>query len=269
MTIVKTESTGERMIVDHYQSSAEDFVIYLMHVAAYRFAESFVRGRRVLDYGCGTGYGAASLAEVATEIVGVDVAAEAIAHARGHFQRANLRFQQVEAGRALPFADGAFDTVLSFQVLEHLSSSTHYLSEVRRVLAPGGCLILVTPNRQERLLPMQKPWNRWHVLEYSERTLREALDRYFESVQIQHMSGKPEVVGVELHRWRKLKWLTLPATLPILPDSLRLKLLNGLHAIRRVTARPGSKQEFAFDESDIFIGHGLEPSLNLVAIART
>lgn len=265
---MRTEATGERIIVDQYQSSIEDYVIYLMHIAAYRFAEPFVRGRRVLDYGCGSGYGIASLAELAGEVHGVDVADEAIGYARRHYQRSNLNFELVEVGKPLPFADTTFDVVLSFQVLEHIRDTDRYLSEVRRVLAPGGYLLLVTPDRTNRLLPMQRPWNRWHVDEYDERTLQGALAQYFERIDIQHMTGRLDVIGVELHRWRKLKWLTLPATLPLMPDSLRLLMLNALHAVRRAAPQGASKGQTAFDESAISIGSGLEPSLNLVAIAQ-
>lgn len=262
------EPTGERMIVEHYQSSSEDYVIYLMHVAAYRFAEPFARGRRVLDYGCGSGYGAARIAETAGEVHAVDVDEAAIAHARRNFQRKNLAFARVDPAERLPYADRTFDTVLSFQVLEHVRNVAHYLSEIRRVLGPGGCLVLVTPDRDTRLLPLQKPWNRWHFREYSARTLREALSRFFDHVEIQQMSGRRDVIDVELRRYRNLRWLTLPATLPVIPDRLRVWLLNALHALRCRMRRRAIEQRFDFDDSVIVIGPGVEPSLNLVAIAR-
>jgi SAM-dependent methyltransferase len=263
------EPTGERMVVEQYQSSEEDHVIYLMHTAAYRFAESFACGKRVLDFGCGSGYGADRIAAIASEVRAVDVAEDAIAYARQHFDRPNLRFDRIEAPSRLPFEDGSFDTVLSFQVLEHVRDTTHYLSEIRRVLVPGGCLVVVTPNRQTRLLPLQKPWNRWHVREYSWRTLRDVLRPYFTQVEIQHMSGRPAVVDIELRRCRRVRWLALPATLPLWPDWLRVLLLNGLHAARRTTMRPTGPRDFDLEDSSIVIGRDAEPSLNLVAIAFT
>ena len=266
---MRLDPTGERMVVDQYQSSVEEHVIYLMHVAAYGFAEQFAHGKRVLDYGCGSGYGAARLAEKAREVNAVDVSLEAITYARIHFSRPNLTFARISTTGRLPFPDGVFDTIVSLQVLEHINDTAHYLSEVRRLLAPGGCLVLVTPNRANRLLPMQRPWNRWHVYEYSERTLRKTLIQYFVNVQVQHMSGQPEVIRAELRRWHKLKWLTLPATLPIIPDSLRIIMLNGLHALRRVRMKPRGRRGFTFDESSIAIGEELRPSMNLVAVAST
>lgn len=265
---MKLEPTGERMIVEHYKSSIEDYVIYLMHIATYRFAEPFVQNKRVLDYGCGSGYGSAWMSKIATCVDAVDVAEDAIAHAQSQFSQENLRFRSIDPIAQLPFPDNSFDTVLSFQVFEHVTNVDHYLGEICRVLAPGGTLILVTPDRSTRLLPLQRPWNRWHVKEYDAGSLASTMRGTFQDVQIQLMSGRRDVIDVELRRCRKLKWMTLPFTLPFFPDALRVELLNMVHSMR---GRPEAKsvpREFDFDESVIEIGPGLRPSLNLVAIAR-
>jgi SAM-dependent methyltransferase len=266
--MMKLEPTGERMIVEHYKSSIEDYVIYLMHIATYRFAEQFVQNMRVLDYGCGSGYGSARMAELAASVDAVDVAADTIAYATSQFHRDNLRFRSIDPSSPLPFADGAFDTVLSFQVFEHVVDVDHYLGEIRRVLAPGGTLVLVTPDRSTRLLPLQRPWNRWHVKEYSAGSLTSTVQRTFSSVQMLRMSGDPDVIGVELRRCRKLKWMTLPLTLPFIPNPLRVKLLDVLHSLRGRPEATAAPREFDFDESAIQIAAELQPSLNLVAIAR-
>ena len=172
---MQLEPTGERLVVEHYKSSPEDYVIYLMHQVSYRFAKPLVRGKRVLDLGCGSGYGSAELAKVATEVHAVDVAEDVVAYAREHYKRENLTYTRIDPETPLPFADGAFDAVISFQVFEHVVDVRHHLSEVRRVLAPGGQLVLATPDRSTRLLPLQRPWNRWHVKEYGARALRAAL----------------------------------------------------------------------------------------------
>jgi SAM-dependent methyltransferase len=268
VTAMKLEPTGERMIVEHYKSSIEDYVIYLMHIATYRFAEPFVKDRRVLDYGCGSGYGSARMAQTAARVDAVDVAEDAIAHARAQFPRDNLHFRSIDPTAPLPFPDASFDTVLSFQVFEHVTNGDSYLREIRRVLVPGGTLVLVTPDRSTRLLPLQRPWNRWHVKEYSADSLAGAMRRTFPDVQMLRMSGRRDVIDVELRRCSKIKWLTLPLTLPILPDSLRVWLLNKIHSLRgRPEAKP-NPLEFKFDESAIHIGPDLRPSLNLVAVAR-
>lgn len=104
-----------------------------------------VRGR-VLDAGCGGGGMPLSLAEHAEFVVGIDPvhrfadAGVRLGRERGlshlHFLRAD--------GMRLPFADGAFDLVLSHAVIEHVSDAPLYLREMRRVMTRGGRMLLST-----------------------------------------------------------------------------------------------------------------------------
>jgi len=267
---MQLEPTGERMIVDAYQSSPEGRLIYLMHIATYQFAEAFTRGRRVLDFGCGSGYGTAMIARTAREVVGVDVAEEAVAFARAEHVAPNLLFSRIAADARLPFDDASFDTVLSFQVFEHVEDEQQYLREIVRVLAENGTLVLATPDRITRLFPFQQPWNRWHLREYSEKSLRRQLERQFADTQIMKMGGNREVIDIELQRCRRLKYLSVPFTLPFYPRALRVALLNLVHKLR---GNPGAgdrplAEVATFDESALSIAPGLSPSLNLVAVAR-
>jgi SAM-dependent methyltransferase len=262
------EPTGERMILEHYDSSLEDYVIYVMHIATYNFAEKFTKGKRVLDYGCGSGYGSARIARNSIHVDAVDVADDAIAYAQEHYGADNIAFHCCTPDSRLPFPDQSFDTVLSFQVFEHIQKTAHYLSEIRRVLKPGGQLILATPDRSTRLLPWQSPWNRWHVREYDANSLRKSLRDFFPEVDIKHMSGRKEVIDIELRRSAKVKRLTLPLTWPFLPRFLRVKSLNMIHALKGKRQQSGKPLQFNFDETAITIGENARPSLNLVAVAR-
>lgn len=257
------------MILEHYKSSPEDYVIYLLHVATYDFAEQFTHDKHVLDYGCGSGYGAARIARSAAQVTAVDVAEDAIDYARGQYQADNLEFRAINPDRPLPFPDQSFDTVLSFQVFEHVPDTARYLAEIRRVLRPGGRLVLVTPDRSTRLLPMQKPWNRWHLKEYDADSLLARVRRHFSGVELLRMSGRRDVIDIELRRCRRLMWLALPFTLPLVPDRARVAMLNLVHALRGRGNGSGTGEplEFAFDESAISIGPDLSPSLNLVVLA--
>jgi SAM-dependent methyltransferase len=262
---MKLEPTGERMVLEYYKSSPEDFVIYLIHMASYRFAEQFTRGKRVLDFGCGSGYGSAQIAQTADQVMAVDVADDAVAHARERFPRTNLEFRTIDPLAALPFADGSFDVILSFQVFEHVTDASHYLEEVRRVLAPGGQLVLITPDRSTRLLPFQRPWNRWHVREYGKRELHWLLAQHFEKVEVLGMTARPEMIGYELRRCNRVKWLMLPFTLPIMPDRWRVACLNLVHRVRG--RRTGQPKEYPFSIDDVRITADAAPSVNLVAVA--
>ena len=80
--------------------------------------------------------------------------------------------------KPLPFDDGAFDAVVSFQVIEHVPSVDAYLAEVARVLRPGGTFLCATPDRVTRLFARQRPWNRWHLEEFTQAGLAAAVSRH-------------------------------------------------------------------------------------------
>jgi SAM-dependent methyltransferase len=139
--IMSVEFTGERVIPGRVDAD-----LLNEHLARYAFAARLARGKRVLDAGCGAGYGAAELAQSALSVVGADIAAEAVAFARAHYLRPYLAFEQASC-TALPHPDGAFDLVVAFEVIEHLPAWRDFLLEVRRVLAPTGQFIVSTPNK--------------------------------------------------------------------------------------------------------------------------
>ena len=135
------EFTGERII-----PGKVDVDLLNEHVARYAFAARLARGKRVLDAGCGAGYGSSELAQAANSVVGVDRAPEAVDFARANYGRPNLRFEQASC-EALPHPGGSFDLVVAFEVIEHLDHWREFLLEARRVLAPPGQLIVSTPNK--------------------------------------------------------------------------------------------------------------------------
>ena len=102
------------------------------------------RGDRVLDLGAGAGELTAAAAAAGTEVIGAEVAEAALARAR----RAHpaLAFQLVSIDGPLPFDDGDFDVVWASEVIEHIADTARWLLEVRRVLVPGGTLLLTTPS---------------------------------------------------------------------------------------------------------------------------
>jgi SAM-dependent methyltransferase len=135
------EFTGERVIPGRVDAD-----LLNEHLARYAFAARLARGKRVLDAGCGAGYGAAELAASALSVVGADIAAEAVDFAREHYRLPHLEFEQASC-IALPHPDAAFDLVVAFEVIEHLPAWRDFLQEVRRVLAPTGQFIVSTPNK--------------------------------------------------------------------------------------------------------------------------
>ena len=181
------EFTGERLIPGQV-----DVDLLNEHLARYAFAARLAHGKRVLDAGCGAGYGSAELAGQADSVTGADVAAEAVDFARAHYGLTNLAFEQASCDR-LPHPDACFDLVVAFEVIEHLEGWREFLLEARRVLAPGGQLIVSTPNRlyytESRGVQGANPF---HVHEFDFEEFRGALEAVFPHVTLfleNHVEG--------------------------------------------------------------------------------
>jgi SAM-dependent methyltransferase len=100
-------------------------------------------GLRVLDLGCGGGEFTAEIAAAGGEAIGAEVAEAAVALAcRLH---PDLDFRLVPIDGALPFGDEAFELVWASEVIEHVADTGLWLAEIRRVLVPGGRLLVTTP----------------------------------------------------------------------------------------------------------------------------
>ena len=155
--------------------------IWLEHWHRYHFAMRWARGKRVLDVACGEGYGTAALARVAASAVGVDVSAQAIAHARSTYADvANASFVEASCTR-LPLPAASFDTVVSFETLEHVEAQQAFLDEVARVLAPDGVFVLSCPNKVE-YTDKRDYHNEFHVKELYRDELQKLVSARFPEI---------------------------------------------------------------------------------------
>lgn len=132
--------TGERMVPERAGPGT-----FWEHIYRYRFASRFVSGKRVLDIACGEGYGTAALLQAgAAAVIGIDLSEEVCAHARKKY---GIDARPGLAER-IPLPDKSVDVVVSFETIEHIDRPDIFLDECARVLAPGGRLIISTPNKE-------------------------------------------------------------------------------------------------------------------------
>ncbi len=123
------------------------------HWAADAQGRTPLAGKTALDVGCGAGLLAEPLARLGAEVTGVDAAAENVAAAVLHAEGAGLDIRYM-AGELAALDIGRFDLVTAMEVLEHVADKPVFLRQLAERLAPGGLLVLSTPNRtpQSRLL---------------------------------------------------------------------------------------------------------------------
>jgi len=173
------EFTGERLVPDQVDPD-----LWNEHIARYCFAVRLAKNKRVLDVACGLGYGTAELAKVAASVQAIDISPEAIEEARRRYAAPNIQFTAAPA-QCIPFPDASFDLIVAFEVIEHLEDWPSLLAETRRLLAPGGQLIISTPNKsfyaETRRLAGPNPF---HVHEFDFTEFRDALTQYFSAVTL-------------------------------------------------------------------------------------
>ena len=171
--------TGERTL----PGKREENYWFQRHLVAYEYLLPLAQGKRVLDLGSGEGYGTDLLAAGAEEAVGVDLAPEAVYHARRTYSRPNLRFVYGDI-YDLELKDDYFDLVCSLQVIEHLYEPERFLREARRVLKPGGLCAISTPNRLIISPGRDKPINPFHIIEYDSSQFLDLMRSLFPEVEL-------------------------------------------------------------------------------------
>jgi len=176
---VTQQFTGERLIPD--QASPD---LWNEHFSRYALASLYCRRKRVLDAGCGAGYGAAHLAQSAERVSAIDISSEAICDARRRYPIANLQFE-VASVTSMPFADASFDLITAFEVIEHLDDWNRFIAEAARVLTPEGIALMSTPNREYYTASRGSAGpNPFHVHEFTAMEFETALRAVFPSVTV-------------------------------------------------------------------------------------
>ena len=180
------EWTGERIIPKLMKPTNG---MLLEHLARYYFASPYVTGR-VLDIACGSGYGSHMIAkerkrEVA-EIIAVDNDPETIRYASREYHHQKIFYFCADAmDPGLPDRLGRFDTILSFETIEHVEDDLFFIEQLYRMLRPGGMLVLSSPFGKGRGKPTNEPFHKHQLTPEEFRDLF----RLFDNVEFYYQRG--------------------------------------------------------------------------------
>lgn len=215
MSVYTTEIASDQLTSDN--------PIHQRLLKAYYVAQDRVGGE-FLEIGCGEGRGIELLASKVNSYKAVDKIEEVVntlsgKYPEGEFLQANIP--------PLPYEDNSFDSIVSFQVIEHIKDDVQYLKEIHRVLRPGGKALISTPN-----IKMTLSRNPWHIREYTAKELTDLCTPIFDEVEMMGIAGNEKVMEYYLqnkasvHKIMKYDIFNLQYNLPAALLRIPYEFLN-------------------------------------------
>lgn len=177
MATYTTEIASDKLISDN--------PIHQRLLKAYIAAKPWISGS-LLEIGCGEGRGVEQLLPLAESYIGLDKIGEVIDMLRSKFP--GVDFRQAVIPPFTRFEDNSYDTIVSFQVIEHIPNDRLFLQEIYRMLKPGGKAIISTPNITHTLSR-----NPWHEREYKPQELIDLVAGIFDRVEAKGIGGNEKV----------------------------------------------------------------------------
>tara|TARA_Y100000992_G_scaffold300726_1_gene269973 strand:- start:91 stop:864 length:774 start_codon:yes stop_codon:yes gene_type:complete len=219
MSLFTTEITSDTI--------ASDNPLHHRLLSAYVFSQKYIRGD-VLELGCGEGRGIDIILKESKSFTAIDKIKDVI-------EKLSLKYRDnVFISSNFPplsdIEDNSFDTVISFQVIEHIQDDTQYISEIERILRPGGVALITTPN-----IKMTLTRNPWHVREYTSEELNRLCRKYFSQVDVLGISGNSKVIEYynqnleSVKRFKRLDIFNLEKNLPNFIYKIPYEFLNRIN----------------------------------------
>ncbi len=167
---------------------------------AYVVAEDQVHGD-VLEVGCGEGRGLDLVIPRSKTFTAIDKIEPVMARLQKKFPQGKFQAMNIPPFAGLP--DASFDSVISFQVIEHIEDDALFLKEIHRVMRPGAIAMLTTPNRK-----MSLSRNPWHVREYLPKELENLAREFFTDVTMKGIGGNDKVMAYYEENKRSVRRIT-------------------------------------------------------------
>ncbi|MBC9909326.1 class I SAM-dependent methyltransferase [Chitinophaga varians] len=237
--------------------------IFQRHLFAYRnVPREWLLGKDILEVGCGTGYGSGFLAANANTYVGLDRKLPPSKPGPG-----NTNFLKCTLPFLTGMSDESFDTIVCFQVIEHILQDTILLLEMKRVLRKNGVILITTPNRLTTLVR-----NPFHVREYTATELRTLMNHHFDDVDIYGVFGNESVKEyyeankktvtniLRMDKWGLID--KIPANLLKVPYSI----MNNLNRLLLYVSSP--QKTAVIDHTDFSLSEVNDNCLDLFAVIR-
>lgn len=182
--------TGERVIPKLMNPNNG---LLLEHIYRYEFAKQFAKGR-VLDIACGCGYGSEILLQgdhKIKEIVGIDICEDTIQYAQSNYNFPETSYYSEDAlSEDLHEKYGTFDTIISFETIEHFSGDDIFINNLYKLLKPEGTLIISTPFGRGKNQPCSSPF---HVYQYNKEEFLKILSPFKTVVMYHQVDGIIEI----------------------------------------------------------------------------
>lgn len=233
------------------------------HLAAYRWAALRATGKSVLDAGCGEGYGAAFLSQTAARVLACD-RAEAIAIASTRYREPRLGFRAIDLMQ-LPSLGERFALVVSFQVIEHVPDPVGFLGALKACVAPGGTLVVTTPNRL-----MSVSENPYHLREWTAPELEALAAPVLPGVRVLGMNVSERVLAYERARGEQVQRILRLDPLglrKLIPEAVvRVLFARLARLVRRRVGATGALPEVGPDDFSVR-DDDLARALDLVLVA--
>ena len=148
------------------------------HIYRYYLAKKYCKNKDVLDVGCGYGYGGFILSKVSRRVVGIDKDKGAINIAQERYSQPNIDFLLMDATDIK--LNNCFDTIVSFENIEHIKNPESFLKKIPSLLKPNGLIIISTPNKK-----FTSGENPYHFNEYTYEGFEQLLKKYFQNIRIE------------------------------------------------------------------------------------
>lgn len=233
-------------------------------LAAYQYAKNLVGGN-LLEIGCGVGRGTELLMEAANQYTGIDKNDGLVKVLQEKYPTA--KFFTANIPPLDQFEDEQFDSIVTFQVIEHIKKDDLFLQEISRLLKKGGIALVSTPNIRQSLTR-----NPWHVREYTAEGLESLCKPYFSAVKCMGISGNEKVAAyheenrIAVNRITRFDILKLQYRLPAALLRVPYDILNRINRNKLDKKNESLVSEIQWQ--DYLLSDKPEQSLDLFYILR-